>query len=111
MTSAIDLDFIREAADKKYGAFEVNVGDGTPVVLTNPLRLSKPKREALSELKMEDYEDAVDYFEAAFVIASSKADAKRLREALGEDDITLYATVFELYTKGVELGEASPSQD
>lgn len=110
MTSAIDLDFIRDAADKKYAAFEVNVGKGEPVALTNPLRMTKEQREALSNLDGNDFEDVVDYFEAAFALASSESEAARLREAIGEEP-ALHATLFELYTKGVELGEASPSQD
>ena len=111
MTSAIDLDFIRNAADKKYGAFEVNVGEGDPVALTNPLRMSKENRKALTELDQEGYEDHIDFFTDVFSLASSKSEAKRIRAALGDEDVALYATLFELYTKGVELGEASPSQD
>lgn len=111
MTSAITLDFIREAADKEYGGFPVNVDDGPEISLTNPLRMPKEKRAELTSLDAEAFEDPIDYFEAAFAVASSKAEAKRIRKALGDDDATLYATLFKLYTKGVELGEASPSQD
>jgi len=110
MTSAIDLDFIRDAADKKYAAFEVNVGKGDPVALTNPLRMTKEQRQALSDLNADDFDDVVDYFVAAFALASSESEAARLREAVGEEP-AMYATLFELYSKGVELGEASPSQD
>lgn len=109
MTSALTLDAIRDAADKKYAAFEVDLGTGNPVALTNPLRMSKEKRDALSELEAKDYEDIVDYFEAAYAIASNEAEAARLRKALGEEP-AVHATLFEMYSKGVELGEASPSQ-
>lgn len=111
MTSAITLDFIREAADKEYGSFSVNVDDGAEISLTNPLRMSKERRTKLSGLDADDFEDPIDYFEAAFAIASTEAEAKRIRKALGNEDAALYATLFKLYTKGVELGEASPSQD
>ena len=111
MTSAITLDFIREAADKEYGNFSVSVDDGAEISLANPLRMSKERRAELSALNADEFEDPIDYFEAAFAVASTKAEAKRIRKALGDEDAALYATLFKLYTKGVELGEASPSQD
>lgn len=110
MTSAIDLDFIRDAADKKYAAFEVDLGKGDSISLTNPLRMSKEQREKLADLDAKEFDDIIDYFMAAWELASSAEGAARLREALG-DEPALHATLFELYTKGVELGEASPSQD
>lgn len=110
MTSAIDLDFIRDAADKKYAAFEVDLGEEGSVSLTNPLRMTKEQRDKLTELEAKEFDDVVDYFTAAWELASSKAEAARLRKALGEEP-AIHATLFELYTKGVELGEASPSQD
>lgn len=111
MTSAIDLDFIRDAAAKKYAGTPVAVASGDPVELANPLRLPKEQRKAISDLKTEDFDDEIDYFEAIFALASSEADAKRIRETLGEEDATLHATLLEIYMKGSELGEASPSQD
>ena len=110
MTSALTLDDIRDAADKKYGGYPVTVDEGGEIILTNPLRMTKELRAELSDLKAEDFDDIVDYFEATFAKASSKAEAKRIRKAFGEDP-ALYATLFELYSNGVELGEASPSQD
>lgn len=111
MTSAITLDMIRDAAEKKYGATEVDLGDGKVVHLINPLRISKEKRDEISGLNFEDFDDPIDYFEKAFAAASTSADAKAIRKALGEDDVTLYVSLFEAYSQGIDLGEASPSQD
>lgn len=110
MTSALTLDDIRAAADKKYGSYPVTVDDGGEIALTNPLRMKKEVRDELTKLKSDDFDDIIDYFEATFAKASSEAEAKRIRKAFGEDP-ALYATLFELYSDGVELGEASPSQD
>ena len=41
------LDDVREKADKQFGDFSFDLTDGTTVVLANPLRLSKEKREEL----------------------------------------------------------------
>lgn len=110
MTSAITLDFIRDAAERKYGARAVELGDGKTISLINPLRLPKEKREALSDLDFSDSEEPVEYFREAFTLVSSKAEADRICKALG-DDPALYMALFEEYMNGTELGEASPSQD
>jgi len=110
MTSALTLDDIKAAADKKYAAYPLDIDEQGTIELTNPLRMTKELREELSELKADDYEDVIDYFEDTFALASSKDEAARIRKALGEE-AALYAILFESYSNGVELGEASPSQD
>ena len=110
MTSALTLDDIRGAADKKFGAFPIDIDEAGTIELVNPLRMTKERRDQLSELKADDFDDIIDYFEASFALASSEAEAARIREALGEEP-ALYAVLFESYSSGVELGEASPSQD
>ena len=110
MTSALTLDDIRAAADKKYAAYPLDIDEAGTIELTNPLRMTQEQRGKLAELKADDYEDIVDYFEDTFALASTKAEAARIRKALGEEP-ALYAVLFESYSNGVELGEASPSQD
>lgn len=109
MASALTLDDIRGAAEKKYAAREIDLG-GEVVSLRNPLRMTKDERKALQELNLEDFEEAVDYFHASFSLVSSEKEADALREAIG-DDAAVYATLFEVYVKDVDLGEVSPSQD
>lgn len=110
MTSEITLDFIRDAAEKKYGSRVVPLGDGKTVTLRNPLRLSSEEREQLGKLEMNDGADPLAYFKEAFTLVSSKKEAEELAKVLG-DDAALYMVLFEEYMGSVELGEASPSQD
>lgn len=107
----LTLDSIRDAADKKYGSLEVDLGDKV-VELKNPLRLSKEDRARLSDLKQPEDDDAdpLDYFGALYEILAGKAGAKALLEALGED-IPLHMEVVSNLNSETELGEASPSQD
>ena len=110
MTSDITLDFIRDAAEKKYGSRGVPLPGGDRVELRNPLRLSKAERDELGDLDIEQFDEPVEYFQKAFALVSSEKGAGLLAEALG-DDVTLYMALFEEYMGSVELGEASPSQD
>lgn len=112
MASKLTLDSIREAAELKYGNQVLDLG-GEEITLLNPLRLSKEKRKALSELEQPDAEedvDEIDYFEKVFALVSSEAEAKKIRAALG-DDVTLYAALLEAYYQAGQVGEASHSQD
>lgn len=110
MTSAITLDSIREAAEKKYGSREVELGDGKSISLRNPLRLSKTERDELSDLNIDQFDEPVDYFKKAFALVASEKESEELAKVLG-DDVAFYMALFEEYMGGVELGEASPSQD
>lgn len=109
MASIMTLDQIRDAAEQKYGAKVIDLGDDKTVELKNPLRLSKDNRDAITELSPEDFDDVVDYFRAAFEAVAGKKGAAELCKALG-DDPALYATVFESYMQEAQVGEASPSQ-
>ncbi len=107
----LTLDSIRDAADKKYGSLEVDLGDKV-VELKNPLRLSKEDRARLSDLKQpeDDNADPLDYFRDLYEILAGKAGAEALLKALGED-IPLHMEVVSNLNSETELGEASPSQD
>lgn len=113
------LDNIREAAEVKYGATEIEVGDRT-IRLLNPLRLSKEKRTALMALQgkldaeAKDGEDAPDQeallSEAITIVAATAGQAEYLLTEI-DGDLAVLAEVFETYGKGTQLGEASASDD
>jgi len=112
MATALSLDSIREAADKKYAGLEVDLGDGDIVVLKNPLRVSKEAREKLEGLSAAEGEDSdpLEYFGEIYEALAGKEGAEKLLKALG-DDIPLHMTLVSNLNTGTELGEASPSQD
>lgn len=113
MANTFTLDDIRAAAEKKFGATEIVLGTGEVVRLVNPMRLPKERRDMLSKIgerfEDQDADQAVIFADAIRAAAESMAAAERLIEALG-GDLGLLAQVFEAYSTGVELGEASVSQ-
>jgi hypothetical protein len=106
------LDDIRAAAEKKYASTDITVGD-TTVTLVNVLRLPKEKRDVFTSLQEEldgqESEESVDQAEKLAgllrLVASNGKDADVLLAAIG-DDLALLATIFEMYAKGTESGEA-----
>lgn len=112
--SNFSLADIRAAADKKYGSTNIDLADGTPVELRNPLKLSKDERKKLANFQEDvDGEDAdqADALEDAIrLVARDKGLAERLVEEI-DHDLTVLVEVFELYGNETQAGEASPSQD
>lgn len=112
----VTLDSIRQAADAKYGSYDIDLGEGTILRLLNPLRLSEEKRaelKAVQKLLTDSTEDEdadqVDLFQQAIVVVADSADkAGRLFEAIGRD-LALYAEIFAGYGEGTQVGEASAS--
>lgn len=125
----LTLDDINKATDEKYESLEIEDADGQTVKLRNPLRLPKFERDALLALakdeesegkkdkKDEEKDEEVD---EAKTLARFKelllipADHKKVLEGIFEvwgDDLSIYMTVVDMYMKGVQAGEASPSQD
>lgn len=127
--NTVTLDFIVEAADKKFANLTIDLPSG-PVVLVNAMQLPKAKRDELlgsqkrlskakeeAEAALESGED-VEEVEAdqveqlqetlRIVVKGGEENADRLIEAL-DGNLARLATVFELYTNGTELGEASAS--
>jgi hypothetical protein len=111
--SSFSLDDIRAAADRKYGSTDIEVGD-TTVRLLNPLRMPKTQRDKLVGIQKEmegegDEVDQVAVFQNAIkTIAESASQANVLIRAIG-DDLGVLAEVFERYTEGQQVGEASSS--
>lgn len=124
--NVVTLDFIREAADKKYANLTIDLG-GLEVTLVNVMQLPKEKRQALTESQRtlsEAKENAEKAAEAGEplpeddqvksledtlrIVCRGEDKADALIEAL-EGNLARLATVFEMYSKGTELGEASAS--
>lgn len=112
MANAITLDDIRAAAEAKYGSTDISIDNGEIVRLLNPLRLPKEKRAELGTLQDKLGEDDADQEAllsgALALVAESAPKAAKLLKALG-GDLALLASVFEAYSKGAQVGEASPS--
>ncbi|WP_405056964.1 phage tail assembly protein [Kribbella sp. NBC_01505] len=108
------LDDIRAAAEKKYGATNIPLGNGRVCKLLNPLRLSKENRAALmakqDELESEDADQEAILSDSLKLVAENANDAKALLKELG-GDLAMLAIVFEKYNESTQLGEASSSQD
>lgn len=98
------LDDIRAAADKKYGHTEI--GD---VVLLNPLRLPKAKRDELISLQDKLGEDDADQekllADAIRLVAQNEKKADELLDEISED-LAMLVTVFEKYSGESQVGEA-----
>lgn len=107
--ASFTLDDIRAAAEAKYGSTDVDLGDGRVMVLTNPLRLPKERRDALTVKQKQGEDDGADQGDvmrdALRIVTSTPANAERFIEIAGED-LAMLATVFASYTEGSQVGEA-----
>lgn len=110
---SVTLADIQAAADRKYGPYVIDMGNGSSVTLLNALRLPQEKRVALMKLQDLQEEDAENIGahleEMVRLTAKTKADADRLIRAVG-GDLALLAEILEGYGKASELGEASASE-
>lgn len=118
MANTLTLDDIRAAAEAKFGATEIPLGDGAVCRLLSPVRMSKAKRAALVELTKskgdEDDETAVDDTEETLVgviklAAETEEQANRLLAFLtieGEIDLGMASVVVESFLKAQQVGEA-----
>jgi hypothetical protein len=108
------LDDIRDAAEAKYGATEIQLDANTTVRLLNPLRLPKVKRDELTSIQDRLEEDGVDQeqvlTDAIRLVAETKGQADKLLKAVN-GDLAVLAQIFETYGKGTQVGEASASHD
>lgn len=114
MATNFSLDDIRAAAEAKYGSTDIELGDGTVVVLLNPLRLPKLKRDQLTKigelLEDENADQAEVFADALRLAAKNKASVEALIEEV-DGDLAILAQIFEAYTGATQSGEASASQD
>lgn len=124
MATTFSLDDIRAAAEAQFGSsnFEYINEDGEQreLVLINPLRLPKKRRDALLGLQDELDADEADQ-EALMVkglhLSAEDYDArtKKSKHVTGfvashDGDLAVIATVFQLHQKAAQVGEASASQ-
>ena len=116
--STVTLDSIREAAEAKYGSTNIEV-EGTTVRLLNPLRLKKNARDQLVAIQRDLDSDGADVAdvdqeamlaEAIRVVAATPGQAQTLLDAI-DGDLGVLAEVFETYSRGTQVGEASASRD
>lgn len=111
--ASFTLDDIRTASEAKYGSTDIDLPDGTKVRLLNALRLSSDDRASLkgmqARLDQDDADEAVILADAIRTVADTEVGARKLLEAVGDDLATL-ATIFEKYSEGSSLGEASASE-
>lgn len=112
--ATFSLDDIRNAAEAKYGSTDIDMGGGDMLVLANPLRLPKEKRKALGTIQDnmdgdEDRDQADALRDAIRIVATDQVKAERFLSIVG-DDLAMLATVFNKYTEGSQVGEASASQ-
>jgi hypothetical protein len=114
MAKTFTLDNFREAAEKKYGAMEIDLGDGTVCRLTNALRLPKSKRDSLlkmqDDMKKEGADQEQMLMDCLRLVAESVPAANKLLKAIGSD-LAVLAEIFEQYSEGTQAGEASASRD
>ena len=114
MATKVTLDSIREAAERKYGSYDIDLGEVT-VKLLNPLRLSETKRGQLQALEVEEAEENESDIherlaETVRIVAADSTHAQALLDAV-DGDLALLATIIEEYGDVVQVGEASPSQN
>ncbi|MFC0622815.1 phage tail assembly protein [Kribbella deserti] len=112
--STFTLDDIRTAAERKYGSTDIALTETETLRLLNPLRLSKQNRTALiatqEKLSDEDADQETILADCIRLIADSDAKATKLLDAI-DGDLAMLMEVFERYSAGVQVGEASASQD
>ena len=95
------LDDIRAAAEAKYGSTDIDLGDGQILVMVNPLRLPKHKREALQAVQNsaeDEGRDQGDVMREAIRIVAERPEMAERFIGLAGDDLGLLATVFSTYT-------------
>ena len=104
----MNLDEIREAVESKYQTLDIEVG-GRTVVLLNPIRLPKNKRDQLAAIQKEIGDEGADTLDCMKrmlkTVIEKPADAKVLLDQLG-DDLAMYAEVVSQYGKRTQVGEA-----
>lgn len=110
--SAVTLDSIRAAVEKKYASFDIELSDGSIVRLQNAIRVSKENRQKLvnlqAELKKEDVDQVALLADCIRAVADTKAGAEALLKQVG-NDLALLAEIFAQYGEATQVGEASAS--
>jgi hypothetical protein len=122
----VTLSTIQQAADTKYGSYDIDLGDGkAEVILLNPTRLSDEDRASMTaKADVEKNEDGSDKEESDSAVTDRLTNliriaavtddmADRLIAAVsprGYVDLGLLSIIVDGYMGGEKVGEASPSQ-
>lgn len=125
--NTVTLDFIVQAAEKKFANLTITLPEVGDVVLVNAMQLPTEKRKELmasqknlSEAKaraeaaveageeIEDTDQVKELEDTLRIVIRGEGRADALISAL-DGNLAQLATVFEFYSKGTELGEASAS--
>ena len=113
---SIQLSDIQAAANKRFGDFEIHVGD--EILYFQPaLRLAKDKRRELAaaldieeRAKVESDDDLYDVYQDVFRIsARGTGSFDKLKAAVG-DDPAVWQELFRSFNEDTQAGEASPSE-
>lgn len=111
--ATFSLDDIRAAAEAKYGSTDIETSKGM-VKLVNVLRLPKTKRDALmaiqDQLSADDADQEAILADAIRTVAETPKQAENLLAEVGAD-LAVLMEIFQAYTSGTQVGEASASQD
>lgn len=123
MSKILDLDNIREEADREYGApLPVKINKDTTVYLRNVMRLKRAARKDIVKNldiirnlnEKEDKTEAdVDKISAAvfkIIELAAGSDAEALLAAI-DDDVTVASMVMNQWLEETQAGEASSSED
>lgn len=111
--ATFSLDNIRAAAEAKYGSTDIELSDGFVARLLNPLRLTKAKRDELmtiqDKLDGENVDQEQVLADAIRLVAENETAGEKLLEEVGSD-LAVLAQIFETYSNGAQVGEASASE-
>jgi hypothetical protein len=113
---AINLSDIQKAAEKKFGDFEIHVGEEV-LYFSQALRMEKAKRRELAKAmnlrersQTDNDDDLYDVFKDAFrITARGEGTFDKLYAAVG-DDPAVWQELFQEFTESTQAGEASPSE-
>lgn len=114
----LNLSDLVEAADKKYGDFEVHLPSGEVILFTPAMRMDKERRHKLADAMniparadADNGDDLYDVYKDAFRISEKVAgNFDKLAAAVG-DDPAVWQALFMEFNEETVLGEASPSAE
>jgi hypothetical protein len=113
---SVNLSDIKQAADAKFGDFEITLPSGEIVRFQPALRLPKAKRQELAgamnleeRAKIANGDDLYDVYKDIFRITARTPDGFSRLDATVGDDPAVWEELANEYLGGTQAGEASPS--
>lgn len=113
---SIKLSDIQQAADKKYGDFEVHLPDTTIISFVPAIRLPKESRRKLAaafdvekRVKGDEPElDLYDIYRDVFRVSAKQADAFDRLDAVVGDDPAVWEELAREFLQDTQAGESNP---